>query len=393
MKKMEKTIKEEKQQPSNTDKGRIDYLDVAKGIGIIWVCIGHAITNQVDTSQVNHVVMLRFLTQFHMALFFLINGMLYSDKYSVHPIMGYTKKLKAYYLPLIQFNLFYLLLHNLFVAGGLLPKEGEEGYYNAKTFLIHFVKVFFGKREQFAGAMWFLVALLVGVFFFITVDFLVIKFVGQKYRIVCLTVIIFASVLFNQLIYPIPVHHISRGINCLLFFYMGYLYKYFKLNHHLEKFKYIIFSGSLILSLLNAFFEQGPVVSVITTQGMPFLKYIRCVLLAVAGILMVLMFSQFPLIKESKLLKILGRYSLEIMALHFLCFKLVSLVIIKIYHMDMKHLADYPVIFGIGGAWWGLYTVVGFLVPTVIKSGWNTIKKKKVVYEGNKKYIKHGIRN
>lgn len=391
---MENTIKEEKQQPSGTaGEERIDYLDVAKGIGIIGVCIGHAITNQLDTSQVEHVVMLRFLTQFHMALFFWVNGILYNEKYSIHPMKGYIKKLKAYYLPLIQYNLIYLLLHNLFIAAGLLSEEGIEGYYDAKTFLIHFVKVFFGKREQFGGAMWFLVSLLVAVFIFITMDYLVTKLIGQKYRMLCLTVIVLGAVLFQKVIFQIPVKQLSRGINALFFFYLGYFYRYYKLNDYLKRYRYVIFAVGLAFSLWNAFLAQGGVVSVVTTEGMPIPLFLRYLLLAVVGILMVLLFSQFPFIRELKILKILGRYSLEIMALHFLCFKLVSLIIIKVYHMDMKHLADYPVIIGIGGAWWVLYTVVGCLVPTVIKVGWNTIKKKKVKYERNRQYIKHRIKN
>lgn len=53
------------------EKKRIDYLDIAKGIGIILVLVGHISKND----EIN-----RFLYLFHMPLFFIISGMLYKEK-------------------------------------------------------------------------------------------------------------------------------------------------------------------------------------------------------------------------------------------------------------------------------------------------------------------------
>ena len=51
--------------------GRIQWIDIAKGIGIILVIIGHVSIN----ANIND-----FIYSFHMPLFFIISGFLYKPK-------------------------------------------------------------------------------------------------------------------------------------------------------------------------------------------------------------------------------------------------------------------------------------------------------------------------
>ena len=160
-------------------KGRIDYLDTAKGIGILLVCIGHACTNKSSVTQCQWVDVIRFVTLFHMALFFFVNGMLYNEKYSMRPISGIYKKLKAYYIPFVTYNLIFWMLHNLFsrlnlISGKLDPKDYV--YIDLKTYVITFIKSIMGYRQRFAGAMWFLECLII-----ISVVYILLDFIGNKW--------------------------------------------------------------------------------------------------------------------------------------------------------------------------------------------------------------------
>lgn len=74
---------------------RLNYLDVSKGIAIILIVIQHAITNQINILEIHNIYLLRFITQFTMPTFFLINGFLFNEKYSVKPISGIFKKGKS----------------------------------------------------------------------------------------------------------------------------------------------------------------------------------------------------------------------------------------------------------------------------------------------------------
>lgn len=84
------------------------------------------------------------------------------------------------------------------------------------------------------------------------------------------------------------------------------------------------------------------------------------------GISLVLVIAGFGWFQNNKYLIQIGKCSLEIMALHFLAFKIVSLIIIIIYRLPVTRLSDYPVI-ETGGLWWICYTLVGVCVPVILK--------------------------
>ena len=69
----------------------------------------------------------------------------------------------------------------------------------------------------------------------------------------------------------------------------------------------------------------------------------------------------------SRFLVFVGDNTLDILTWHFLCFKLVSLLLIWIYALPIERLAEFPVIeeFAYQG-WWVMYLVVGVATTLVI---------------------------
>lgn len=55
-----------------TPKKRIEYIDIAKGIGMILVVIGHCINDKTFPGT--------WIYSFHMPLFFVLSGLCFSDK-------------------------------------------------------------------------------------------------------------------------------------------------------------------------------------------------------------------------------------------------------------------------------------------------------------------------
>ena len=99
---------------------RNQWVDVAKGIAIILMILGHAaIPNSFS----------RFIYSFHMPLFFIASGMMTNwTKYSVK---GFTKKkLKTLAAPFFIYSGIVLLLMNKFLEGGEIPFSwsGWQGY-------------------------------------------------------------------------------------------------------------------------------------------------------------------------------------------------------------------------------------------------------------------------
>ena len=374
---------------------RIDYLDTAKGIGIILVCIGHACTNQsaIDLCQQGNLI--RFVTLFHMALFFFINGILYNEKYSQKPISGIVKKVKTYYIPFVIYNVIFWICHNFFsraflISGQLDPKD--YAYHGMRSFSISFLKTVIGYRQRFAGAMWFLESLIVISIMFILTDYVATKWFSNK-RILVLSVeivtIVIANRLFNLIDIPLIPQSLTQmiywGLNGLMFFYLGFLYKTFQWNDKIENHKYLIVTVVFIILCITVFFMRPKVVSVITNKSIPIYRYgigaiignrdaeglslIMYILFAgvcFVGIIMTLLAAQWKGISKSNILMLLGRYSLHIMCLQFLAFKAVSLVIIEVYHLPIERLAEYPVIYDVNGAWWIAYTLSACFLPILL---------------------------
>lgn len=63
-----------------------------------------------------------------------------------------------------------------------------------------------------------------------------------------------------------------------------------------------------------------------------------------------------------------------ILALHFTCFKLVSLVKIAIYNYPIERLAEFPIIEDGKPFWWLAYTVCGVFIPLIIQSIFEKVK-------------------
>ena len=78
--------------------------------------------------------------------------------------------------------------------------------------------------------------------------------------------------------------------------------------------------------------------------------------------------SQYIASKEGwarKALVYVGNNTLTVLTWHFLCFKIVSLIIIQLYNLPIEQLACFPIIPEYA-SWWLIYFVVGAGVPLSI---------------------------
>lgn len=80
---------------------RLDYLDVAKGIGILLVILGHCQLGRIGNIHA-------LIYSFHMPLFFFISGLCFSNKYGFTSLA--VKRFKQMILPTIYFSVISTLL-------------------------------------------------------------------------------------------------------------------------------------------------------------------------------------------------------------------------------------------------------------------------------------------
>lgn len=88
---------------------RLDYMDMAKGIGIILVVLGH--------STLIPDGLLTWIASFHMPLFFIVSGMLIRHTGEENKETGiiWKRKLKAIMIPYVSFSLIYLVIDLLYL--------------------------------------------------------------------------------------------------------------------------------------------------------------------------------------------------------------------------------------------------------------------------------------
>lgn len=131
---------------------RLDYLDVAKGIGIILVVMGHTGFLKEGVS--------RFVFSFHMPLFFIISGMLLHhsdiDNRDIGPLI--RKKIRSLMIPYISFSLIYIAISAVELLTGVLSKAE----------MIQSVIYMFTLYGD--STLWFLPALLIGEILFILLN-------------------------------------------------------------------------------------------------------------------------------------------------------------------------------------------------------------------------------
>ncbi len=73
----------------------------------------------------------------------------------------------------------------------------------------------------------------------------------------------------------------------------------------------------------------------------------------------------------------IGRNTLTILTWHFLCFKVVSFLLIIIFSLDIKHLGEFPILHDFAGkGWWIVYVFGGILLPLSFTYCWHISQMK-----------------
>lgn len=91
-------------------KKRLEYFDIAKGIGVVLVLIGHLQGEDIFCYSPYILPMCEWIFSFHMPLFFIISGMLVSYRNDIDKDMKTiaTKRFKGIMVPYYWFSFFYM---------------------------------------------------------------------------------------------------------------------------------------------------------------------------------------------------------------------------------------------------------------------------------------------
>lgn len=355
--------------PPNKKLQHNNYIAIAKALGIICIVVWHAR----PPYCIGYFVML-----FAVPLFFFTSGYFYKPSKTLKDIKTfYIKRLKGLYLPFIKWSLLFLVLHN--VCYHLNIYNDQYGFYGQTSVLYSYGD--FGKRaiqillrmegnEQLLGAFWFIRALFISSLLVATVQFMLNKWKFiNRFVTLCLLLPVTIVVMHYKVNLPL-IGDFGLILFSTSFYVLGYCYHSIERKWFYTPFIAFLSSFVTFFGLVYFNFDLVEMLGIKDSNVLPYF------IIAFSGIIMVLNISK--LIEHTSMNKFfyyIGNNTMIILALHFTCFKIVSLTKITLYSWPIERLAEFPVIEENNLLWWIVYAFVGVSIPILLQTGYDHVTR------------------
>ncbi|MFT4006844.1 MAG: acyltransferase [Lacrimispora sp.] len=331
---------------------RLLFWDILKGIGIVSIVFGH--------SQ-NLGILIRAVYYYHLAIFFFVSGYLFNEeRYGDKPFEFFARRLKNMWMPYVCYGGLFVLLHNFLTVNRLFPSE----YYGRKDMLYALSDtLFLHCSEGPAGAMWFIpVMLAVGIVFSVLLWFCR-NYLPSPARPWALAFFCglagFVGVILNRGGIRLD-YHVQTALLVVPVYYGGYLLRVKKIDPE----KYVAWPGVVFCGVLLSYFLLSTNESVeLSVNVIP--RGVNFYVISAAGIYLCC-FAAKCLQKHPKAggaAALLGKYSFDIMALHFLVFKVVDWIYGLLINDPIENRVRFPHSYGELHL---LYLVLGVVLPVVL---------------------------
>lgn len=282
-------------------KSRTAYIDIARGIGIILLVLGHIITGNSP--------IFNWIFSFHMPLFFFISGMTASEKQLNNFPAFVVKKLKSRVLA-------YFVITALGLIICMIIPQYRIDMITVIGWPTQLTHIFYLGTPQwlYIGQVWFLFALFWSELYF----YGWYKLVGKRHIILQLAVVIIFIAIARNIwrIYPYLPHERVPLLTDVAFmgaacYILGFLTKRHRLSERLNTWVKLILIP--IAFAINIYF--GPHLNgYVNMVDLVFVNIFRYVISMIAGIAGIMLVSTF--IQKLKPLQWIGRYSLPLFASH-----------------------------------------------------------------------------
>lgn len=364
--------------------------DIFKGFGIGFIVFGH-------TGKVGGAIVYLF----HLALFFFVTGYFFNEeKYGGRPFSYFGHRLGGAWPRYVMYCMFFAVTHNYAVIHGLMP-EGQV-LYDTREFMNSVISsLVFERPELYSGPMWFVPLWLLGAGLFAGAVYAGRSFSemlrNRKLRYVRQDAII---LILTAACMIVGLYAVEKSINVLYhmelafviepFFALGYfMKKYFPHWHEKLPWPLMIVLSVGIFYIFTRFIEAGIWFDLASQYIFGMWFYVGGILgiiftILISGLVEKIAFKgevlkSLPFAGRASnplagLLALMGRYSFDIMALHIFVFKMIDMVLRKIYYRDPgMDISAYPS--PLSQNWWVLYLTLGVLVPLMAGILLNRVKK------------------
>lgn len=314
---------------------RNSKLDILKGIGIISVVIGHAFNTDVFFSVISDDIK-RFVYIYHLPVFFLCSGFLFNENRTFASLLkSIWKKYIRFVIIILSSFLLLPLWYKLAVINDVIP---------IKILLLKVVRILlFRPSGIFVPAMYFIPFLCLAQFLY----WICIKYIGNSIRrqifVIIVTMIIGVFLTENKYL-----HYYSINISVLMLPIM-FLGKYIRNNYFIGTGKgantILLVVSFLLIIIMNKCISQ----EIDLSRNIIYGSYLFYPIVLI-GLIFAISLSEIFMQTNSKIsiyirdiVMLCGRYSLYIMAYHFIAFKFIDGIYGIINNTDVSVNAIWPI--------------------------------------------------
>lgn len=299
------------------------FWNILKGIGIVFVVIGHVCPEE-----------MKFVYLFHLPVFFFVSGYLYNeDKYGDNPYKLFAARLKSSWIKYVYACWFIILMHNFFVRNQMVWLRGEE--YTLVDVATRMANAMFGDTaEDFANALWYVpvaviaICLLGIIVYFSRKIYQFTKKTVLKYifQMMCVLICTLAGYYLEDKQFVLSAH-LQVSFVVMPFLWGGYLLRTSKIQFQRYLNPFIAILCSLLLWITNQHYE----LNLATLQVYPYMH-----LVAFAGIYVCMYIAKIIRrnIKLCSVFVAFGEASFFIMAIHLPLCRLFDWAYIKLFYTD-----------------------------------------------------------
>ena len=346
------------------------FWDIVKGIGIVSIVIGHSCGAFVDVT--------RFVYLYHLPIFFFVSGFLYSEKkYGDAPHLNIAARMRSTWPKYVAYMVIYILLHNSFREYGVIINAKEYGLSDIVIGIV--TSVTFTASETMGGALWFVPVLVVASGLFGCIVFLsraVERWSGYSwckyFTALLLTVMVGGVGVYTNMYGMYFTWHIQTSFVVVPLFTMAWLIST-RIKNWREFLHWIpgIAAGAVMIYGIKKWKWA------IELSANQIVGSIEFYVIAVLGIYFCLVVAKYLLNIPGarKAIALLGKHSFDIMAGHFLAFKLVDIVYARmIQETDVQVYGAFPVAYI--SILWPIYLAAGLILPTAAICIWEMLKNR-----------------
>lgn len=360
---------------------RDTIISIAKGIAIILMVIAHA---EAPGWLCN------FIFEFHMPLFFITAGYFFSTKYLNDEATFVKKRIKGLYIPFVKWSVFFLIIHNwMFDIGILNEVYGNESggvlhpwsWHQMQQNLWNIFTAMGGYDAFLCGAFWFFRGLFVASILYLIIYKVLDSSLSRIPKIsripgvfsyipyfICLIMLLLCGWKTWE---GLKVINLVQGgyrdmMGCF-FFGIGFIFRQF-----VDRYRNLVshYYSSVWTTIIFAFvvFIFSKYLTANMNWRSSFQQFLSLPVPAILGFLMTYNISTWIDNYDNRLkrsLVYIGDHTLNIFIFHIVSYKVVSLIKIWYYGLDIRQIGCHMVIhdYSQQDYFWILYTIAGVGLP------------------------------